>query len=75
MKKFTTLKEDLIKENAQVQEKFDAEMYQALMNIEKIKIGLDNMKKEYLNNPGNWGFVGSLQHVNDLLIDIIDNLP
>jgi hypothetical protein len=72
MRKFTTLEEDLIKENAQLQEKFDLEMNQALDNLDKIQKALTAHKEEYLNNAGNWGYVGSLEHVNELLNDILE---
>jgi hypothetical protein len=31
-------------------------------------------KKDYEKDPGNWGFVGSLGHVNDLLEDVVEFL-
>lgn len=72
MKKFTTLEEDILKENAQVQEKFDAEMNQALENLDKIQKALISHKEEYLTNAGNWGFVGSLEHINELLNETLE---
>ena len=74
MKKFTTLEEDLLKENAQIQAKFEAEMNFALDSLNKIKIALNNMDKEFYTKA-NLEFVDVLQHVNDLLIDVIDHIP
>jgi len=72
MRKFTTLKEDIIKENAQVQKEFDSELQAALEKLDKIKTELDALKVEYMKNPGNWGFVGTLGHVNEELDDILE---
>jgi hypothetical protein len=74
MRKFTTLKEDLIKENIQVQREFEGEFDQALNNMENIREYLLELRKDHEKEPGNWGFVGSLGHVNDLLEQITEFL-
>lgn len=74
MRKFTTLKEDLIKENYIVQRKFEEEFDKVLDNIENIREYLSEIRKDYEKEPGNWGFVGSLGHVNELLEQVVEFL-
>ena len=74
MKKFTTLKEDLIKENSQVIEKYNSYYSSCLDKLEKINSELEKLKKEQLDNSGNWEFVGSIGHVDEELEEILNFL-
>jgi hypothetical protein len=78
MKKFTTLEEDLIKENAQAVERFDKHLEDVQIKLEKIKDSLDLLKTEFYGDPlgknAHWGYVGSLEHVSEYLDDIIEFL-
>lgn len=71
MKKFTNLDEELLKENAQVADKFNAEFTKALQNIEDIKIALDDFAIKQQLEPRHWGYVGSLGYVNEQLDNIL----
>ena len=76
MKKFTTLEEDILKENAQVTEKFDTEFNIASEYLDKIKSNLNLFKTEFYGDPLGkkskiWGYIGSLEHINELLNDVL----
>lgn len=72
MKKFTTLNEDLIKEHTEVGLKFNEQYKNALQKLDQIKIALDDYAIAQVKEPGNWGYVGSLGHINDELNDILE---
>lgn len=74
MKKFTKLDEELLKENATATEKFNTHYDNAIDMLDKIKGSLNDMKKEYEQNQGNWGFVGSMYHVVEELDEICEFL-
>jgi hypothetical protein len=74
MKKFTTLKEDLIKESASAQEAFDKNFIEAQSKIYMITDKLYEMKKKYEDDLRNWGYAGSLEHVNKELDGILNFL-
>jgi len=71
MKKFTNLDEELLKENAQVADKFNANFTSALQKIDDIKIALDDFAIKQQLEPRNWGYVGSLGYVNEQLDNIL----
>jgi hypothetical protein len=74
MKKFTTLKDDLIKESYSAQEDFNIKFEQTQEKLETIKVALDNFKADYQNDLRNWGYSGSMGHVNELLEEILEHL-
>lgn len=74
MKKFTKLDEELLKENATATEKFNTHYDNAIDMLDKIKGSLNDMKKEYEQNQGNWGFVASMYHVVEELDEICEFL-
>jgi hypothetical protein len=74
MKKFTNLEDDLIKENAEVAQKFNVLYKNALIKLDQIKISLDDFAIEQVKKPGDWGYVGSLRHINEELDDILEFL-
>ncbi len=74
MKKFTTLEEDLLKESESAQESFDTNFIYAQSKLDMIKTELDEFKSEYQGDLRNWGYAGSLGHVNELLDEILDFL-
>lgn len=72
MKKFTTLEEDLLKENAQLAEKFDTYHQSILDKLNKIRAAVDFMKEEQMKDPRNWAYIGSITHIDENLQDILD---
>jgi hypothetical protein len=74
MKKFTTLEEDLIKENIEIEKKFGQSYSDALAKIDKIKIALDDFAISQTKESSDWGYVGSLVHINEELDDILEFL-
>lgn len=50
-------------------ESFEIEMLKAVSSIEKIKLSLSKFETDF-NEKGNWSYVGSLCHVNELLDEI-----
>jgi mevalonate kinase len=72
MKKFTTLDSDIIKENAELTQKFESVYNEAIDKLDSIKQGLETMKMELAKDPKNWGFFGSAEHINEELDDIIE---
>jgi hypothetical protein len=71
MKKFTTLKEDLLNEAMESKTAFEEGYNNATEKIEKIKIALENFKEQFELDPRNWGFAGSMGRINEQLDDIL----
>ncbi len=71
MKKFTTLKEDLLNEAMESKTAFEEGYNNATEKIEKIKIELENFKEQFELDPRNWGFAGSMGRINEQLDDIL----
>jgi hypothetical protein len=71
MKKFTTLKEDLLNEAIESQKSFNEGYENANNKLERIKTALDDFQSEFENDPRNWGYSGSMGHVNELLDEIL----
>lgn len=71
MKKFTNLDEEILKENADVANKFSTYMRSIFEKLDKIKIGIDNMAIDQVKDPRNWGYVGNMVHINDELDNIL----
>ena len=74
MKKFTTLKEDLLKEAYSAQEAFDKGFKEANDKLLQIRVALEDFKKKYQDDPRNWGYAGSLGYVNGELDNILEHL-
>lgn len=74
MKKFTKIEEELLKENLEIEEKFNVHYTESLQIIDQIKIALDDFAIEQQKNPTNWGYVGSVAHVHDELREILNFL-
>jgi len=74
MKKFTHIDEDLIKENLEIEEKFNVYYTDSLEMVDKIKIALDDFAIEQQKNPGDWGYVASIANVHDELTEIMEFL-
>lgn len=74
MKKFTNLNEERLKENKVINEEFNLNYQKCLQKIETIKIGLDDMAIEQTKNSWNWGYVGDMAHVNEILDSILEFL-
>ena len=72
MKKFTTLEQDIINENAQLEAQFQRELDKIEKNLDEIKIGLKKLAIEFSNEPANWGYFGSVAHINEELEDIME---
>jgi len=70
MKKFTNIEEDLIKENLELEEKFNVHYTSSLQLVDEIKVLLDDFAIQQQKEPGNWGFVGSIAKVHDELNEI-----
>jgi len=67
MKKFTTLKEDLIKENAQLNEKFDNKIEKTQENLKRVNDVLIILKEEYTKQPYNLNIINEVEHINEQL--------
>lgn len=74
MKKFTNLNDELLKENAELAIKFNTHYQNILKKLDQIKIGVDNMAIEQTKNSWNWGYVGDMAHVNEILDSILEFL-
>jgi len=74
MKKFTTLKEDLLKESTQAQQVFDHSFAEAQSKLDIVKSRLNIFKEKYQSDLRNWGYAGSVGHVVELLDQIIEHL-
>ena len=74
MKKFTHIDEDLIKENLEVNNKFELGYNFSISRLETIKSALNNMAKEQVKNSGDYGYVGDINHVNESLNEILEFL-
>lgn len=74
MKKFTTLKEDLIKENAQLNEKFDIKIEKTQENLKRVNDVLLILKEEYTKQPYNLNIINEVEHINEQLTKILDAL-
>jgi hypothetical protein len=74
MKKFTTLKEDLLKESEQTQDVFNHTFAEAQFKLDIVKSRLDIFKKKYQGDLRNWGYVGSMGHVIELLDEMLEFL-
>jgi len=74
MKKFTLLDSELIRENAELALKFSSNYKDALQKLDDIKIALDDLAIKQSNESSNWGYVGSLSHINEELDDILEHL-
>jgi molecular chaperone GrpE (heat shock protein) len=74
MKKFTNLEDDLIKENAELAKEFNENYKSALRKLDIIKIALDDYAIKQVKDPRSWGYVGSLEHINEELNDIMEFL-
>ena len=57
------------------QETFEKNYFEAIVRLAKVKNAIENMKKEFENtNKKNYGYTGSLGHVNEELKDIMNFL-
>lgn len=74
MKKFTTLKEDLIKENAQLNEKFDIKIEKTQENLKRVNDVLIILKEEYAKQPYNLNIINEVEHINEQLTKILNAL-
>ena len=74
MKKFTTIEEDLVTEGKEVKEHFDKHYNETQIKLEKFEKALSNFKFEYENHMNDWSFVGSIEHVNSELDNILEHL-
>jgi len=74
MKKFTNLEEDLLKENAKADQKFQTLIDSVFMKLELIINNLEEMRTEQLKKSGNWGYSADLGHINSELDNILDFL-
>ena len=74
MKHVKTFEKNLITEKLEVQEKFDFRYDLAKVQLEQIQRKLDQFKIDYNNDSANWGYVGSLSHVNERLDDLLEFL-
>jgi len=74
MKKFTNIENEIIKENANIELKFNEHLQSIFAKLDKIKIGIDDLAIKQQKDPRNWGYVGSLEKINYELDDIIDFL-
>jgi hypothetical protein len=74
MKKFTTLDEDLIKENVELAKKFSNHYTECLQKLDVIKIGLDDFAIKQSKENKNWGYLGSIAYVNEQLDTILEHL-
>ena len=78
MKKFTKLEEELIKENAQIQQNFDTYYKLASSQLEEVKIGLNKLKTEFYGDPAtkkaNESYINSIKYATDTLDQILDHL-
>lgn len=74
MKKFTHIDEDLIKENLEIEEKFNVYYTDSLEMVDKIKIALDDFAIDQQKNPRDWGYIGSMSKVHEELTEIIEFL-
>ena len=79
MKKFTTLKEDLIKEELKAYEQFDLRFKEVNDKMRILQNALDDYKKEYYGDSSgkrklNWGYSGSLGYVSEQLDTILEHL-
>jgi len=67
MKKFTTLKEDLIKEDVESKERFDSDLNSLTSRLDEIKSELEELKNE------TW-YTIVFNDVNNQLTEILVNL-
>ena len=74
MKKFTTLKEDLIKENTLLTEKLNSKVEKAQENLNRVNEVLNILKEEYSKQPNNLTIVSEVEHINNKLTNILDDL-
>jgi hypothetical protein len=75
MKKFTTLDEDLIKENTEIANKFSGYMKDNLKKIDDIKILIDDIAIEQSNNPNNtFDYIAKMLLIHEKLDSILISL-
>jgi len=74
MKKFTTLEEDLIKKNAQLNEKFDNKIEKTQENLKRVNDVLIILKEEYTKQPYNLNIINEVEHINDELTTMYNNI-
>lgn len=74
MKKFTKLEEELIKENLELEENFNVHYTESLQLVDQIKVALDDFAIKQQQEPGDWGYVGSVAHVHEELKEILNFL-
>lgn len=74
MKKFTKIEEELIKENLELEEKFNVHYTESLQIIDQIKIAIDDFAIQQQKEPRNWGFVGTMAHIHDELREVLNIL-
>ena len=70
MKKFTTIEEDLLRETRESEERFEQNYAEVLTKLDLIKDNLETLKQRH-NTKSDWGFVGSISHINNELEDIL----
>jgi hypothetical protein len=74
MKKFTTLDEELIKENIELAKKFNNHYKECLQKLDIIKIGIDDFAIKQSKQNKDWGYLGSIAYVNEQLDTILEHL-
>lgn len=53
-------------------ENFGMEMEKALLHLEEIKNAINKLESNFKSDENNWGYVGSITHINELLGEIIN---
>lgn len=74
MKKFTTLKEDLIKEHKLLTEKLNSKVEKAQENLDRVNEVLRILKEEYAKQPNNTNIENEVEYINEKLTKILDDL-
>jgi len=57
------------RDNRTAAQAYDENWMAIFANLNKLRAGLDAHKRQAFADPKNWGFVGDLAHVNELLAE------
>lgn len=75
MKKFTTLDEELIKENTEYANKFSNYMKDNFKKLDEVKILIDDIAIEQSNNPNNtFDYIAKMLLISEKLDSILISL-